>query len=220
MKKQRNMDAFAPSNLWQLIRLHQFLTEKHPLTNNTQPTSMKRLIQFKQLRSVPKLFGRSEILIALLLFCLALLPKVQALSPVPDGGYPGGNTAEGRAALFSLTSGTYNTAVGFLSLRTNTEGNFNTATGAGTLLLNTGDENTATGAGALLSNVAGTGNTAHGAFALFSNVGTAANGPTGDVSGSFNTATGDRALLSNTTGSHNTANGHHALFSNVSGSFN
>src|SRR6266542_2490724 len=226
MKKQRNMDAFAPSNLWQLIRLHQFLTEKHPLTNNKQQTSMKRLIQFKQLRSVPKLFGRSEILIALLLFCLALLPKVQALSPVPDGGYPAGNTAEGRAALFSLTSGTYNTAVGFLSLRTNTEGNFNTATGAGTLLLNTGNENTATGAGALLSNTTGIQNTANGAFALFSNTTGGANTANGhsalfnNTTGFFNTANGDAALGSNTTGSNNTAIGDIALFSNTEGNSN
>ncbi len=187
---------------------------------------MKRLIQFKQLRSVPKLFGRSEILIALLLFCLALLPKVQALSPVPDGGYPGGNTAEGRAALFSLTSGTYNTAVGFLSLRTNTEGNFNTATGAGTLLLNTGNENTATGAGALLSNTTGIQNTANGAFALFSNTTGGANTANGhsalfnNTTGLSNTATGSEALFSNTTGFFNTANGDAALGSNTTGSNN
>ena len=94
----------------------------------------------------------------------------------PDGGYPGGNTAEGQAALLSLTGGTFNTAVGFLSLRSNTEGQFNTATGAGTLLANQGNptagegiENTATGAGALLSNTTGAFNSAHGAFALFSN---------------------------------------------------
>src|SRR6266498_3153042 len=209
MKKQRNMDAFAPSNLWQLIRLHQFLTEKHPLTNNKQQTSMKRLIQFKQLRSVPKLFGRSEILIALLLASLAFLPKVQALGPVPDGGYPGGNTAEGQAALFSLTSGTYNTAVGFLSLRSNTEGNFNTGVGAGTLLLNTGDDNTATGAGALLSNTTGIQNTANGAFALF-----------GNTEGSDNTAIGEQTLFRNTIGFANTATGYQALFGNTTGSFN
>src|SRR5438874_11848873 len=90
-------------------------------------------------------------------------PNAQAISPPPDGGYLGGNTAEGQNALLSLTTGTYNTAVGLFSLRTNTEGNFNTAIGAGTLLLNTADENTATGAGALLSNTVGTQNTANGA---------------------------------------------------------
>ena len=48
----------------------------------------------------------------------ALLRPARALVPLPDGGYPGGNTAEGQNALFSLTDGTYNTAVGFLSCET------------------------------------------------------------------------------------------------------
>ena len=74
------------------------------------------------------------------LACLAFIQHAQAVSPVPDGGYPGGNTAEGQNALFSLSSGTYNTALGFSSLRSNTTGNLNTAIGAGTLLLNTGAE--------------------------------------------------------------------------------
>src|ERR1700719_311343 len=92
------------------------------------------------------------VLITIALVCFALSPKAQAVSPAPDGGYPGGNTAEGQSALFSRTTGGYNTAVGFLSLRSDTTGQLNTAIGAGTLLANTGDENTATGAGALLSN--------------------------------------------------------------------
>ena len=71
------------------------------------------------------------LLIVFALGCFALMPRAQAVGPSPDGGYPGGNTAEGQAALLSLTTGGYNTAVGFLSLRTNTEGSFNTATGAG-----------------------------------------------------------------------------------------
>jgi hypothetical protein len=53
----------------------------------------------------------------LALACLAFVQHAQAVIPAPDGGYPGGNTAEGQTALFSLTSGTYNTAVGFSSLR-------------------------------------------------------------------------------------------------------
>ena len=73
----------------------------------------------------------------------------------PDGGYPGGNTAEGQNALFSLTSGGYNTAVGYFSLRSNTTNNFNTAIGAGRSLSTPRRENTATGAGALLSNSTG-----------------------------------------------------------------
>jgi hypothetical protein len=127
----------------------------------------------------------------------------------PDGGYPGGNTAEGQNALFSLTTGGYNTAVGFFSLRSIAIGQFNTAVGAGTLLANTADQNTATGAGALLSNTTGSENTANGAFTLFSN-----------TIGNFNTAIGARALLSNIDGGHNTAIGVEALRDNTGGGSN
>jgi hypothetical protein len=147
--------------------------------------------------------------IILTILFFGLLPKTQAVSPAPDGGYPGGNTAEGQNALFSRTNGGFNTAVGFLSLRSNTTNSFNTAVGAGTLLANTADENTATGAGALLSNTTGSSNTADGAFALFSN-----------TTGIDNTAIGDRALFSNTTANGNTADGTFALFSNTTGADN
>jgi len=83
------------------------------------------------------------------LFALAyfgFLSQMQAVSPAPDGGYAGGNTAEGQNTLFSLTTGTFNTAIGFFSLRNNTTNGLNTAVGAGTLLTNTADENTAIGA--------------------------------------------------------------------------
>jgi uncharacterized coiled-coil protein SlyX len=148
-------------------------------------------------------------LASLLLVCLGLLPKAQAVSPPPAGGYPGGNTAEGQDALLSLTSGLYNTALGLFSLRVNTTGSFNTATGAGTLLSNTGSDNTATGAGALLSNTSGVSNTATGESALFSN-----------TTGSFNTADGSGALFNNTTGTDNTALGLDALFNNTTGNTN
>src|SRR6266403_5501119 len=83
-------------------------------------------------------FGQSALLLILFLVsCIGLLPRVQAVSPAPDGGYPGGNTAEGQAALFSLTTGGFNTALGFFSLRSNTTGAVNTAIGAGTPLANT-----------------------------------------------------------------------------------
>src|SRR5947199_4112403 len=108
-------------------------------------------------------------LITIALVCFAVVQNTQALNPSPDGGYPGGNTAEGQDALLSLTSGLYNTALGLFSLRINTTGSFNTATGAGTLLSNTGSDNTATGAGALLSNTSGVSNTATGESALFFN---------------------------------------------------
>ncbi len=148
---------------------------------------MKQLIQLT--KSIP------FFVIALVLACFGLAPLSWAVVPAPDGGYPGGNTAEGQNALFSLTTGGFNTAVGFLSLRSDTTSGFNTAFGAGTLLANTADDNTATGAGALLSNVTGFGNTANGAFALFNNT------------GGFNTAIGFEALFNNTTGSGNTALG-------------
>lgn len=57
--------------------------------------------------------------------------KVEAISPAPDGGYPGGNTAEGQAALLSLTARGFNTAVGFLSLRNDTTNSCNAAVGPG-----------------------------------------------------------------------------------------
>ena len=166
------------------------------------------------------------ILILILIVCIGLLPKAQAIFPPPDGGYPGGNTAEGQEALLSLTEGTYNTAVGFFSLRANRGGNFNTAIGAGALLDNRAEENTAIGAAALLHNTSGSFNTATGSGALFSNfVGpnNTANGfqaLAGNTIGSSNTATGSAALQNNQTGSANTANGEQALFSNIAGADN
>ena len=153
------------------------------------------------------------VLSVLIIFTVS--PVAHAVSPAPDGGYPGGNTAEGQQALFSLTTGTYNTADGWFSLRSNTEGQFNTAIGAGALFANVGDqighgtENTAIGAGALLSNTSGLDNTANGAFALFAN-----------TTGSGNTATGTAALQRNIAGGGNTAIGQAALNENTTGSFN
>ena len=143
------------------------------------------------------------------LLCFGLLPTMRAVSPAPDGGYPGGNTAEGQNALLSLTTGGFNTAVGWLSLRSNTTGQFNTAIGAGALLANTGDNNTATGVAALLSNTTGFKNTAVGTDALVYN-----------DSGSFNTAVGIESLFYNTTGGQNTAVGRDALANNTTGSQN
>ena len=143
------------------------------------------------------------LLVTLALCAFPFAQRTQAVNPPPDGGYPGGNTAEGQQALLSLTTGTYNTAVGWFSLKTNITGNFNTASGAGALFATTADENTATGAGALLSNTSGEGNTANGAFALFNN-----------TDHSFNTATGVQALFTNRTGQDNTATGVQALFFN------
>ena len=184
--------------------------KKHLKNNPLKPTNRKS----------------SFLLVSIAFLYFALSPLTQAVVPAPDGGYPGGNTAEGQNALFSLTNGTYNTAVGVFSLRSNTEGNFNTAVGAGTLLLNTADRNTAIGAGALLSNTAGVFNTANGAFALFTNTEGGFNTANGEealyynTTGNYNTATGASALFNNTEGAENTATGHQALFLNTTGSSN
>jgi hypothetical protein len=159
---------------------------------------MQSLIQFKRttlLFFIPLAFA-----------CLAVSPMAQAVSPPPDGDYPGGNTAEGHHALLDRTSGGFNTAIGWESLTTLTGGSFNVAIGAGTLVLNNGDSNTASGTGALLLNTSGSENTATGAFALLYN-----------DSGSFNTANGTRALEANTTGSNNVAFGENALMGNTMG---
>jgi trimeric autotransporter adhesin len=150
----------------------------------------------------------SPVLIAFALVCFALVQNAQAVNPPPDGGYPGGNTAEGTGALLSLgANGFNNTAIGFMSLKSNTQGNSNTAVGAGALFSNRGTEqNTATGATALFNNI-GANNTANGAFALYTN-----------IWGSGNTAIGSNALYSNTTAYANTAIGYGALLNNTGGS--
>src|SRR6266487_2155267 len=177
-------------------------------------TPMKTVIKTSISRLRMRLWS-SFIFIALALGSLALTQRAQAVTPAPDGGYPGGNTAEGQNALLGLTTGTYNTAVGWFSLRSNTTGQFNTALGAGALLANVGNpsslegvQNTATGAAALLSNTTGYSNTANGNFALLLNIG-----------GSDNTAVGVTALR-NTTGGANTAVGLGAGGNVTTGSFN
>jgi hypothetical protein len=119
---------------------------------------------------------------------LALTPNTQAVLPPPDGGYPGGNTAEGEDALFSLTGGFGNTAIGFHALFGDTTGGGNTATGFEALRTNNGSNITATGEQALVSNTTGQDNTANGSGALFSN-----------RNGGQNTAVGHQALPSNGT---------------------
>ena len=171
---------------------------------------------------------------------LALCPITQAVNPPPDGGYAGGNTAEGQSALLSLSNGIYNTAVGIYSLLSLTEGSFCTGIGARTLLVNTADQNTATGAGALLSNYRwrqhgqwnvrpfsnseGTDNTAIGKSALLDNTGSNNTAIGNDAlfnnQADGNTATGFQALSINTTGFSNTAVGAAALLNNTTGSEN
>ena len=184
-------------------------------------------------------------LIPLVLAALALSPTAQAqLSPPPDGGYDGDNTAEGTDALFSLTTGPDNTAIGFDALYSNTTGDSNTATGSIALSSNTtgvrntangyaalnsnttGERNTATGRAALTFNTTGNNNTADGHDALFSNTTGIWNTATGsfalfsNTSANDNTAIGYFALLGNTTGNNNTANGTNALLNNTTGNEN
>jgi hypothetical protein len=162
-----------------------------------------------------KSIGRSSsrlafLLIPLLFACFALCPIAQAVTPAPDGDYPGQNTAEGESALNSLTTGDKNTAIGFKALFSNAAGNFNTAIGAGALRDNSkASRNTAVGAFAIANNTTGELNTAIGNVALESN-----------TSGGVNTALGVAALNRNTTGDGNTAIGNSALNSNLGGNLN
>ena len=68
--------------------------------------------------------------------CFALSQNAQAVVPPPDGGYANRNTAEGKDALFSLTTGVDNTALGFQALYNGTTASGNTAVGSQALLSN------------------------------------------------------------------------------------
>jgi hypothetical protein len=135
--------------------------------------------------------GRSLLFIPLVLCCFALwpAPKAFGVSPAPDGGYPGGNTAEGTESLFSITTGVWNSAVGFRALYKNATGIRNTAVGYQALYNNNGPlnssglDNVAVGADALFNNTTGETNIAIGSFALYHN-----------TTGSNNIAIGDGAL--------------------------
>jgi trimeric autotransporter adhesin len=201
----------------------------HPKNNAAKPVNTKL----------------SFYLIPVILVGLALFPTAHAqLSPPPDGGYPGQNTAEGTDALFSLTTGTDNTALGLNALYSNTTGGENTATGSTALISNTtgirntangfaalqsnttGERNTATGRAALANNTTGTYNTADGHSAMFFNTIGIRNTATGsfalvfNTTGNHNTATGYGALNFNTTGNYNAANGYFALYQNITGNNN
>ena len=135
---------------------------------------------------------RGFVLIALALAYFALLPTMQS-RPMPDGDFGNANTAEGRGALFSLTTGHDNTATGFNTLFSNTSGVDNTATGSSALIRNTtGHDNTATGIDTLFSNSTGANNTADGDFAL-----------SGNSTGNFNIGLGFNAGSLLTTGDNN-----------------
>jgi len=129
--------------------------------------------------------------IILALSCFGFLPKTQALTPTPDGCYPGFTTAEGCNALSHLTSGSANTGLGWFALFGTSTGSSNTGVGAGALVLNNSDSNTAVGTAALLLNTAGTGNSALGTAAMVNN-----------DNGNNNTAVGSFALQNNINGSN------------------
>ena len=179
---------------------------------------MNPLIQLK--KATPPFLG------VFVFVCLTLSPRVQAVVPPPDGGYPNFTTAEGTKALQNLTSGAGNTGVGWYSLFSVTATGFNTGVGAGTLALNIAAENTAIGAGALLSNTTGYANTANGASALihnstgFENAAFGTNALFDNTDGHDNLAVGDNALVRNTSGVDNTACGASALNNNTTGNFN
>ncbi len=172
------------------------------------PINVKALVVRNSISRSPLRLG--FLLIPLALAWFALSPTLRAVTPAPDGGYPGFNTAEGQDALFSLTTGVSNTAIGFDALYFNTTGFGNMAIGDYALYSNTiGSGNTANGSAALKSNTTGSFNTATGFDALFYN-----------TTGYTNTATGFQALINNTTGFGNTANGYYALYSNTIGNNN
>ena len=139
---------------------------------------------------------RVFLFVPFLLTCFALSQTAQAVVPPPDGGYANRNTAEGKDALFSLTTGVDNTALGFQALYNGTTASGNTAVGSQALLSNTvGTRNVAVGAAALDSLTSGEMNTAVGNVSLEQG-----------VSVNFNTALG-RHALGRTQGDQNTGLG-------------
>src|SRR3989442_8365741 len=154
---------------------------------------------------------RGFFLSALTLACFALSPTVRAVTPLPDGGYPNDNTAEGENALFDLdvNNSTDNTAVGFEAMHFNVVTFGNTAVGSQALEFGgSGNFNVAVGFEALFQDGTGNNNTAIGASAI---------GLT--RFGSNNTAVGNGALFFNDSGNNNTCLGFNAL-ANTTGSSN
>jgi hypothetical protein len=119
-----------------------------------------------------------------------------------------GNTAGGRSALISNTTGTNNTAFGAQALRQTQSGEHNTACGTNCLLNNVaGSFNSALGEDALLTNNANN-NTAIGYHALRAN-----------QTGVNNTAVGQSSLLA-CDSFNNTAVGQGSLYQSISGNSN
>ena len=51
------------------------------------------------MNSMNQFMMRASLVVALAFACFVLPPNALAVSPPPDGGYPGLNTAEGRTPL-------------------------------------------------------------------------------------------------------------------------
>jgi hypothetical protein len=159
-----------------------------------------------------------------LLVPLAIALAAFAFSPMAraeDENLGEGNTAEGKGALSSITTGINNTAVGFNALHNLAVGEEATATGSLALFNDTTGFNTAYGFNALYSSTTGFANTAMGRNALASNINGFHNTATGgaalysNADGSGNTATGRAAMGFGTTGSQNTASGWQTMFNNT-----
>src|SRR5438874_106663 len=117
-----------------------------PFTMKTSiPLNPSRLLLWVGLKSQRSHRAFSAVLA--LLAGLAVLPGAPAVTPAPDGGYPGNNTAEGDGALtlLDVSKGIGNTAVGLLALYADSSGSYNTAIGAAAASHVTGDFNTAIG---------------------------------------------------------------------------
>lgn len=123
------------------------------------------------------------------------------------------NSALGKQALASNTTGSANTAIGYRALQCNTSGTGNTAVGLGAVCrTTTGGYNTGIGRCALMCNATGVVNTAVGACAMLGNFGSG--------SGCKNTAVGVSALRRISTGCSNTAVGAYASNCNCTGGYN
>jgi len=135
------------------------------------------------------------------------------------------NTALGKDALASVTTGFRNTASGNRALFSNTIGVGNVASGY-KALYTYGDNNTADGTIALAFNTSGSSNSAFGVAALRSNTSGSDNVAVGSGALAYNTtgldnaALGSAALGYNTVGNSNSALGLGALYNNTTGSSN
>jgi hypothetical protein len=153
--------------------------------------------------------------------------SVQGVTIGLGTGSIGTNTALGKNALHSNTTGTSNSAVGFESLKNNTEGFGNTAFGTNSLSTNqNGARNTAVGQSAMYITNGAYDNTAVGYLTLQNNtignfnVAVGSEALIANTNARYNTALGSLSLHSNTTANGNTAIGYSSLFRNTTGGGN